>query len=107
MKHQHVIKICKCGPRRWPKCAHAWHFWYKPRGHQRCRFSLDTELGRHIESKTEIEKIAREIRDAIDAGTFRRRSESAPSDYTAATVAPVVTLDVFIPIFIDRLASER
>src|SRR6476661_679748 len=68
-------KLCECAPARWPKCPHPWHFSYKPRGGTRYRFSLDAEVGRHIEGKTEAERIANDFRTAINAGTFRRAAD--------------------------------
>src|SRR5262249_2488520 len=103
MKHRHVIKICGCGWKRWPKCAHAWHLSYKPRGREPYRFSLDVELGQHIESKTEIETIARNIRAAIDAGTFRRRGEVSPA--VPAVTPNGVTLERVGAIYAERLGK--
>src|SRR5580704_3300180 len=99
-----VRKVCRHGWRQWPKCACAWYFSYKPRsGGPRYRFSLDVELGRHVESKTEAEQIATDIRSAINAGTFRQTAGvPAPSVAAAATV---LTLDQYAPIYIDRAAK--
>lgn len=79
-------KVCDCPRRAWPKCPHGWHMNYKVRGGLSYRFSLDSELGRHVASKTEAEHAAEKIRIAIREGTFRRRAE-------AATVAPAATAD--------------
>jgi integrase len=72
---EHVRKVCGCGWRQWPKCPHPWHFSYKPRGGPRYRFSFDAEFGGHIESKTDAEKKAANIRSEIDAGTFERSAD--------------------------------
>src|SRR5580704_4031619 len=97
-----VRKVCRHGWRQWPKCACAWYFSYKPRsGGPRYRFSLDAELGRHVDSKTEAEHIATDIRSAINAGTFRQTRGVAASPSVEA-VAAVVTLDHFAPIYIER-----
>jgi hypothetical protein len=69
----------------WPKCSHPWHFNYKPRGGQAWRFSLDAEIGHHIESKTEAEKLAGDIRAAINAGTYVRMAERRKAGLVAAT----------------------
>src|ERR1700681_2123459 len=91
--HGHgVRKVCRHGWRQWPKCACAWYFSYKPRGGPRYRFSLDTELGRHVESKTEAEQIATDLRAAIKAGTFRQATGIAASS-SVTGASPVVTLD--------------
>jgi hypothetical protein len=64
-------KRCGCPRKVWPKCPHSWHFNYKPRGGKPYRISLDRELRRHIDSKTEAQKEAARIRVEIDGGTFR------------------------------------
>src|SRR5688572_29703144 len=68
-------KFCGCKRRGWAKCPHPWHMNYKPRGRSSpkkggWRLSLDRHLRRHVADKTEAEREARKIRDAIDAGTF-------------------------------------
>lgn len=94
-----VRKVCRCGWRRWPKCAHAWYFSYKPRGGPRQRFSLDTEFPeQRIDSKTAAEKLASDIRSAINAGTFerladRRAREQRDADRAVASVGSPVTLE--------------
>ena len=75
----------------------------KPRGGPRYRFSLDLELGRHVASKTEAEQIATDIRSAINAGTFRQNVTAMAAP--ATVVAPVMTLDIFAPIYIERAAK--
>jgi integrase len=100
-----VRKVCRHGWRQWPKCACAWYFSYKPRsGGPRYRFSLDVELGRHVESKTEAEQIATDIRSAINAGTFRQTAGVAASPSVEAA-ATLLTLDQYAPIYIDRAAK--
>lgn len=110
--HGHSVrKVCGCGWKRWPKCAHVWYFSYKPRGGPRYRFSLDAELGRPIGSKTEAENIAIDLRSAINAGTFkrsaelreeqsRRAAEEAQRPKTAG-----VTLDQFAAVYIERASK--
>ena len=82
----------RCGhPRRtWPKCKHDWHFNFKPRGGQAWRFSLDVELGRHLDGKGDAEAEAATIRAAILAGTFVRSADRRK----AGTVAPQDALTV-------------
>jgi hypothetical protein len=72
-----VRKRCRCKPKQWPKCPHTWHLNYKPKGGSHHRLSLDTELGRHIDSRSEAESEATKIRAAIVAGTFRVASLAA------------------------------
>jgi integrase len=113
-----VRKVCRCGWRRWAKCPHAWYFSYKPRGGQRQRFSLDVELGgQHVGSKIEAEKLATDIRSAINAGTYervadrqqreRREAEEARDRAKQETAAApeVVTLTQFAKIYIDRASK--
>ena len=62
-------KICGCPRRQWPKCRHAWHFSFKWDG-QHYRFSLDRLLKRHVDSKTDAESAATNIKADIRAGHF-------------------------------------
>jgi integrase len=84
-----LFKRCDCARRAWPKCPDAWWFAYKPRGGtKRYRISLDRQLGRHLESKTEAESEAGRLRVQIDDGTFRPRGqEPAPTPRSALTLA--------------------
>jgi integrase len=82
--HNHGLrKVCDCPRRAWAKCAHPWHVNYKVRGGPSYRFSLDAELGRHIQGKTEAANEAEKIRTAIREGTFRRRAEVSSTPSTA------------------------
>jgi integrase len=97
-------KLCTCVRRTWPKCPHPWYFNFKLRGGVPYRFSLDTELGRHIDNKTEAETIAARFKAEILAGTFQRASDKAA--VTAADAAPAgVTLDAFAAIYIERVSK--
>ncbi len=80
--HNGLRKRCGCARRTWPKCPHSWHFNFKPRGGIGYRLSLDVELGRHIEGKTEAQTEADRIRTAIRSGTFHPRAV-APLDPSA------------------------
>jgi len=87
-----VRKLCDCARTNWPKCSHPWHFNYKPRGGQAYRFSFDAEVGKHIEKKTDAEKLANDIRSAINDGTFvraadRRRHAALATPSDVLTVA--------------------
>jgi integrase len=76
---------------------------------RRFRFSLDVELGRHIDSKVEAEKEAREICALIDKDTFALRSDRlarAREERAAETVAATtVSLRQFAAIYVDRVAK--
>lgn len=66
-----VYKVCDC---RTPvKCKHAWWFSVSRRGLPRLRASLDVVLEQHLETKTEAQKAADALRDAIVAGTVTAR----------------------------------
>ncbi|PYR43349.1 MAG: hypothetical protein DMF95_26050 [Acidobacteria bacterium] len=56
----------------------SWFLNFKLRGGTHYRFSLDSETGRHIDTKSEAETEATKIRAAILAGTFRAKPQ-APS----------------------------
>jgi integrase len=62
-------KICGCRRSNWPKCAHGWHFSFYHR-RRAYRFSLDKELGRHVDSKSAAEAEADRIRSAIRRGQY-------------------------------------
>src|SRR5258708_1501282 len=87
-------KRCPCPRRRWPTCQHSWHLNFKPKGGPPYRISLDREVGRHIEGKTEAQAEATRIRAAILAGTFRstptiRATVERPSSDARPTFAQV------------------
>lgn len=64
-------KNCDCPRRNWAKCPHSWHFNFKPRGGQGYRFSLDKYFNnKHIDSKSEAEELAGDLRKLIRAGKF-------------------------------------
>jgi integrase len=80
-RHQNygLRKVCGCARRTWPKCPHSWHLNYKPRGRKAWRLSLDREVGKHVDSKSDAIAEANKIRAAIDAGTFRMAASSMPT----------------------------
>jgi integrase len=89
-------KLCDCPRRNWPKCAHPWHFNYKPRGGKAWRFSLDTEAGKHVDNKTDAEKLATEFRAAINAGTFVRAADQRKvTPVVVPATADAITLEAF------------
>lgn len=92
-------KICECSRRTWAKCPHSWHFSFKPKAGQRYRFSVDTEMGKHIEAKTEAEALADAWRSQIRLGTFRRMAEAQPVTEPATTA---LTFDAFIEKYLER-----
>ncbi len=74
MKPRHnnggLRKVCGCPRRTWAKCPHSWYFNFKPRGGASYRFSLDKHFNRHVDSKSEAEDLAADLRKAIRAGRF-------------------------------------
>lgn len=81
MRHKNdgLSKICECDRRAWAKCSHSWHFSFKWKG-KRYRFSLDRQIGKPIDSKTDAETHADQIRDEIRQGTFRLAGATAPPE---------------------------
>ncbi len=76
-----VRKRCEHPRRQWSKCSCDWHFNYqfqhpgqdKPTPY---RFSLDRYLGKHVDSRKDIEAEAEKIRIAIRAGTFTLKPQA-------------------------------
>jgi integrase len=103
-RHQNrgLRKVCGCARRTWAKCPHSWHFNFKPKGGPNYRFSVDTEAGKHIESKTEAEALADTWRTAIREGTFRRRADAPPVVVAAPAVGE--TLGTFLDKYEQRTA---
>ena len=97
-----IRKRCGCARKNWPKCPHPWHFNYK-HGEVHYRFSLDREVGRRIEGKTEAEAEAERIRTAIRNGTFRQAG--APAD-TPVQAAASMTFAAFAEVWEKRRGSE-
>lgn len=107
-RHHGLRKRCRCKPRDWPRCAHGWHLNFKWKlepdnpnapddGHW--RLSLDREVGRHIDSKSNAIAEAERIRTAIRNGTFRP---------PAAAPAPTSTLTfrAFAKLWTDRRGNQ-
>ncbi len=108
-------KRCDCPRAKWPKCAHDWHFNFKPRGGPAFRFSLDREVGRRLTSKEEAEREADAIRVQIRAGTFRlaheRRADVVAAEHRhaqEAACAPGATLlRDFASTYVARVSQVR
>jgi integrase len=98
------VSLCEHPRRNWPKCGCSWHFNFKPKGGPSYRFSVDSEVGKHIEAKGDAEALADEWRSAIRTGKFRRRSEQI--DTVPADMLPSqpngTTVDAFIQKYIER-----
>lgn len=102
MRHRNfgVRKRCRCKPKDWPKCLHSWHLNYKPKGEPHYRLSLDREVGRHVDSKTEAIAEAERIRTAIRNRTFR------PAPALIPTLAPVLNFRAFAEVWKVRRGSQ-
>jgi len=73
----------------------------KARGGPRQRFSLNAEFpDQDVDSKTAAEKLAADIRSAINAGTFRRAGERPVAAAPAA-----VTLEQFAEVYLERASK--
>ena len=64
-----VRKVCACPRRQQAKCPHPWHFNFTWKG-RAYRFSLDRHVGRHVESRSDAEALADQLRTAIRSGEF-------------------------------------
>jgi hypothetical protein len=65
-----LSKRCDCPRARWPKCPHGFHFRKMVKG-RRWKVSLDEWLGHEkIRSVGDAEDVARQMVDAMKAGTF-------------------------------------
>lgn len=80
-------KMCDCSRRNWPKCSHAWHFSFSWRGNS-YRRSLDRFDGKPVESKTDAERIADELRRDIRNG--RPPSDAVSKPELGGTRAAIV-----------------
>jgi hypothetical protein len=78
-RHHGLFKRCDCATRSWPKCPHGYWIAFKWKG-KRHQLSLDRELGKHIENKTDATAEAEGIRTAIRDGTFARSGERAATE---------------------------
>lgn len=110
MRHRNggIRKLCDCSRRNWPKCAHAWYFNFKPRGGKAYQFSLDVELGKHLENKEDAKAAAENIRGEIRAGTFVRVAERRKTAArTPVTTPEAVTLAKFSATFLERVSEVR
>lgn len=94
-------KVCDCPRRQWAKCDHPWHFSFKWNGTHH-RFSLDKQLGKHIDNKTDAEKEAETIRIAIREGRF---GQPAPRDEMTLRQLADVYLERYV--MLERASREQ
>lgn len=100
-----VWKRCKHKPRDWPKCSDAWYFGFTPRGGKRQKFSLDAELGRHVDSATGAQEHAATIKAAMLAGTFIRAAARRRAEQVPTATPDTVTFRTFGDVYIERHAK--
>jgi len=107
-----VEKLCGCEPARWPKCAHPWYLpkfrWqgqiYKP---NLTRYAIEV-LGRDgLDTKTEADALADDVRAAIRAGTYvsaktTKNTVRATTDGTAQPVVISAAIATFVETVIDQ-----
>jgi len=94
-------KICGCARRTWARCAHSWHFSFKW-GDVHHRFSIDRHFGRHVDSKSEAEELAGDLRKAIKAGTFGQ-----PAPRQEMTVRQLADVYQERYVQVERKATEQ
>ena len=71
-RNRGVRKRCGCSRKTWAKCPHGWYLNFKLKG-AHYRLSLDREVGRRIEDRTEAETEADRLRTEIRNHTFRAK----------------------------------
>lgn len=100
--HGRNVRKVKCphGWQKWPKCPCGWYFVWTPPGGPRYRLSLDKIYERHIDSKTEAEDLAADLRKRIKAGTF---DQNGP---VVAPVAASITLDAFAALYLAPVQAS-
>src|SRR5262245_52507939 len=103
MRHRNhgLRKRCTCPRKVWPKCSHSWYLNFKPKGGPHYQLSLDREVGRHVDSKSEAQDVAGDIRKAIRDGTFR-----IPIAQASPPKSPPLTFRAFAKIWSDQRGSQ-
>jgi integrase len=110
-----VEKRCACAEARWPKCDHPWYLKQIRWGGK----TFEPNLTRHVrqvlarkeplEDKVDAERIARDVINAIQLGTYVRAKHHRPPP-PPKTTQPGQTLDVvaeaFARICIDKDAEK-
>jgi integrase len=94
-------KRCECPRKVWPKCPHSWFLNFRPKGGPHYRLSLDREVDRHIDSKTEAIAEAERIRTAIRNRTFR-----APPDPDPIVTASSLTFRGFARLWTEQRGTQ-
>jgi len=99
-----VRKRCDCAAARQPKCEHPWYLLEHPWGGQRYAPNLTRHARvvahRELADKTDAEDYARDLINAIHAGTYREAKGYTPPKATPPpTVKTGATLDTVIEAF--------
>src|SRR4051812_11516671 len=82
-----IRKRCGCPSGKWGKCAHPWHMNFRWQG-VHYRLSLDKEIGKRLENKSDAKKAAERLRTEIREGRFR-------PEQSQASIRPAMTFSQF------------
>jgi integrase len=99
-----VRKVCRCSIERQRKCSHPFHFNFTPAGQRPIRFSIDEEVGYHVELRSDAEGLADHFRDQIRAGTFIRHGNRGRR---AVAVARILTLRGFADRYLEECSLPK
>jgi integrase len=98
-------KRCTCPRKSWPKCPHSWYLNFKPKRGPHYQLSLDSEVGRHLDTKNEAETEAARIKAAILTRTFVRAADRQNLATHPTTESTLITLDTFAGIYVERASK--
>jgi integrase len=99
-----VRKVCRCPVNRQRKCSHPWRFNFTVAGQQPIRFSIDEEVGYHVELRSDADALADHFRDRIRAGTFIRHGNRG---LRAIAVSRVLTLRGFADRYLEECSLPK
>jgi len=102
-----LSKHCSCPRGSWPKCPHTWFLNMKPPGGKHYRLSLDHQTGRHIDSKSEAQMVAAQIRAGILAGVFRPAREKEAQPGMPASPQGPLTLESYARDWLATTAAQN
>src|SRR5262245_59304270 len=96
-RNRGVRKRCRCGRNTWARCPHPWYLNFKWKS-VHYRLSLDREIGRRLEARSEAETEADRIRTEIRKGSFRVSPISQPPS--------AITFRAFEEIWRERRGTQ-
>ena len=101
--HDGIRKRCACGPRKWSKCQHPWHFSFHHGGHEH-RYSLEVVARARGEQppvgKTEAVAWRDRLRGEIRSGVLGRVDVVTVA--TTPAVVPALTFGNVCDQYLDR-----